>query len=229
MNLLDLLERAVVPRRAADQDAGNIDWLRARLESGDRAVGAISYPDGLGPWREWVLVVELASGEESTTIPLLLTPASSAYLRSALPDCPVRDPAVEGAPPERSRRDLGARLAELFRTTEELPARERASRLADWILAEVDASRCALIPFEAGTPARPLVFKARDTPYELEVGHIPRRVVASVAQSRQMRSRGPGDRTDDPEETTVRMQEVAAYLAVPVVFGGELLGGLLHR
>lgn len=123
--------------------------------------------------------------------------------------------------------DPRTQFRELCAKTASLPPEERAERLMDWVMQRIAAVRCALIPFEGGAAGVALVLRVRaDDASRFEIEHIPRGIVQHVASTRQPLVRQAGEESDEiapPVEQTAVRQRVASYLAVPVIFRGDLL------
>ena len=224
--LIGELDEPVAEASPAAASDGNLQWLLARLAQGWRAEAAVYLPDGLDGIDAMVFVT-VGRGGQRERIPLTLDRGVRAVIRQRLDNVPV----VPAGDPRRaaeseSAADPSRELAALFRRTSKLTSEERAARLMDWVMERIDASRCALVPLEGGNQALPLAFHLRGSaPGVLDPRHVPRGIVDQVARTRQPVASGDVGATapwPGSEATAVR-QKVQSYMAVPVVFRGDLL------
>jgi transcriptional regulator with GAF, ATPase, and Fis domain len=115
-------------------------------------------------------------------------------------------------------------LRKLLATSEPLEVEERAAALLDWAMERIDASRCALVPFAAGSAGPPLAARLRSPrPVSLNPRKVPRAILEHVARTRQPVLGGlaaPGEPLTS--STTMKHQMVRSYLAVPVLVGDEV-------
>ena len=223
MTLTEFLDRLAAGPRPAAPD-GNLAWLQRHIERGYRAVAANHVAAGLGPWPGDVLLIELASDHDRIHVPVALDDAACRYLRANAAAMEVRSDSLAGVAASDGE-PLTDGLRALLSQTEELAPDERAVALMDWAMETLDASRCALIPFESGAAGPPIAHHMRgEPPGSLGARDVPRKVVQHVALTRQPRIKhivGDGEPVS-ADETAIR-QQVRSYMAVPVVFRGELL------
>lgn len=227
MTIAKLLLDLSAADRLAPATAGdaNLALLEQRLSRGDRVDDATFLADGAGGVNGPLLMMAIAG----LTLPIRLSRAAAELLTDR-----VGKLKVSGAPDSSGAtmrdgdadRSLTAELGKRIHESQGMPPRERAVVLMDWIMERIHASRCALIPFESGTPGAPLVFKARgEQPDAIDPRQVPRKVVAAVARTRQPRishNVAAGGRERAADETAIR-QQVRSYMAVPVIFRGDLL------
>ena len=128
---------------------GNLSWLRRRLDEGDEAIAVTPLEDGFPGCPGAALLVEIQGRDESVTMPIGLDAGAIAFVSATLGHLLV--PGDDDADDDGGS-NLVSELRSLFRKTADAPPDERAGQLMDWIMDRTAATRCALIPFESGTP-----------------------------------------------------------------------------
>jgi DNA-binding NtrC family response regulator len=206
--------------------------LVARLDEGWTVATATWLPEGLRPWPGPCVLLVLEPGEDSDedqeVLPVGAGEGVRAILERRAPELLVEGlPSGPAAPVEHDpSEEVGRELAELIEQTADEQPEERAAILMDWAMDRIGASRCALLPVEGGVPVAPLVFHQRGRPHGSgDARQVPRRVVTYVAQTRQALIAHDVHDVSNVLAAggSVVAQRVRSYMAVPVVFRGQLI------
>jgi len=223
--------RVPLPRVAGASDF-NSPRLVERLDVGWTVATATWLPDGLRPWPGPCVLLVLEPSEDSDEEQEVLPVGAGEKVRATL-EKRVPHLIVEGLPAAapvavevEAGADVGRELAELIEQTANEEPEERAAILMDWAMERIGASRCALLPVEGGVPVVPLVFHQRGRAHGSgDPRQVPRRVVTYVAQTRQaLIAHDVHDVTNVlAAGDSVVAQRVRSYMAVPVVFRGQLI------
>ena len=235
MTLKELLRDLVLPPSVADDGSGEaaLAQLETRLRSGHSVVGAAVLASTPGLLTRDGVVLFLAppdaAGDDGADALLVgLSAASRTRLLELLPDVHVRSTGAsrDSDAPETAPPMLARQMAERFESTSGLAPESRAASLMEWIMESVDASRCALVPVEGGAMGEPLAFHARGrAASHVHRRRLPRTVLEAAARSRQpLVSHDVSEPAEAlPASVSVERQGVRSYMAVPVVFQGDLL------
>ena len=211
----------------------NLLPLIERLDEGARVRSASFLDAATSPLGQPCLLLVLedpeAGDDEPEVLPVGLGERVREVLAAALAGVEVRGFGGRREAPEPAAvdgRQLAAEVRELIEQASGETPEERAAILMDWLVERIDASRCALLPVEGGVAGAPLVFHQRGRPHgSSDPRLVPRHVVSHVARTRQAIV---AHDVDDPTNVlapgeSVVAQRVRSYMAVPVVFRGQLI------
>ena len=205
----------------------NFSLLCDRLRQGLKPVGAILFPEGFAPWPGPSFLIKLERKGKNEYIPVCLGHKSLELFRDKFSGIPAfsQTPLEGGKPSQKEPSGLVGEMTSLLGKLEELTPSEKAAAMMDWIMERVEASRCALIPFEGGVQEPPLLRYRGRKGAKRDLKRIPRQIVAYVAHTRQpLISHNVHDPDNVlPPEATVAHMKIRSYMAVPVVFNGNLL------
>ena len=219
--------------RAVDgyQDQG-LDLLLEHLGNGYVAVDVVLARHNLGPLPAPFLMFTVDRQGERQTLLVWVGARTLAAIETTLAETPVTDTATSGLAGEpEPAPDLPSELRELLAELQKRVAneKERANALADFMLDKLEGSRCALVQYEHdGAKQKLLAFRRRGpaSSGSIDVKRIPSQILAHVARTRQpLISHDVEDPANElAYEATILHQRIKSYIAVPVVFRGDLLG-----